>query len=341
MSLYTDRQYTTLLGMRLEGFLQKKDYLWTCRCPVCGDSKKNKYKTRGYFYRKQNSIFYMCHNCHVSVSLGTLIKQLDPVLFEKYQLETYQNTIRSNTKSPDFSWLKEKPVFTKKHVVLGLPSLASLPEEHPARVYASSRKLPKLDRLYYAEDFKSFALANFPDTSSGIKKLVDNDQRIVIPFYDENGVLQGVQGRTITNSKIRYITMKLSDECKKMFGLEKVDFTKPIYVTEGPLDSLFLDNAIATMDSSLHTVIQLVGEYSYVFVFDNEPRNKEVCKMMHKAIATGQKICIWPSNILEKDINDMVISGMSAEKVREVVDLNTFSGLEAQLKFNSWKKQEV
>jgi hypothetical protein len=37
----------------------------------------------------------------------------------------------------------------------------------------------------------------------------------------------------------------------------------------------------------------------------------------------------------EKDINDMVIAGHDVQKI---VECNTYSGLEAKLKFNTWKK---
>lgn len=337
MSLYIDRKFVTLIALKLERFVQKKDYLWTFRCPFCGDSKKNKLKTRGFFYRKKSNISFICHNCGTSHSLGNFLKAIDPNLFSEYQLERYKEESHSNVAKPDFDWARAKPVFEKK-IKIDLPKLSDLDDQHPAKQYALKRCLPRLDELYYAEDFKSFAVALFPETSSGIAKLRDADQRIVIPFYDAENRLQGVQGRTISNSKIRYITLKIDDDCKKVFGLNKVDFSKTIYVVEGPLDSLFLENCIAPMDAALYSVMQTVGDHDYVFVFDNEPRNKEIVKHMSKAMATGKKICIWPNTMQQKDINDMILSGLSSQDLMNIITSNTFSDLKAQLQFQLWKK---
>lgn len=336
MTLYIDQRFVTLLAPKLRNFKQKNQHLWNFSCPMCGDSKKNKLKARGYFYLKKSNLCFICHNCGSSMSLGNFIKAIDPNLFPEYQLERYKEESHSNVARPDFAWAKSKPIFKKS--VINLPKLSELIDTHPAKIYALQRQLPKLNELHYAEDFKLFALSMFPETSSGIKKLHDNDQRIVIPFYDQENNLQGVQGRTISNSKIRYITLKMSEDCKKIFGLNKVDFSKTIYVVEGPLDSLFLENCIAPMDAALYSVIQSVGDYDYVFVFDNEPRNKEIIRHMNKAIATGKKICIWPDSILQKDINDMIISGMSKEKLIDVINSNTFSDLKAKLQFETWRK---
>lgn len=337
MTLYIDRKFVSLVSLKLDNFVQKKDFLWNFKCPLCGDSKKSKTKARGYFYRKKSNISFICHNCGSSMSLGNFIKTMDSILFSEYQLERYKEESHSNVSKPDFSWAQEKPIF-KKTTKINLPKLSELNDTHPAKQYAFARKLPKLDELYYADDFKSFALSVFPETSSGIKKLSDNDKRIVIPFFDEKNILQGVQGRTITDSKIRYITLKITQDSKKVFGLNKVDFSKTINVVEGPLDSLFLDNCIALMDSTIYSAIQTVGDHDYVFIFDNEPRNKEIIKQMSKAITTGKKICIWPSHIEHKDINDMIISGMTKDQIQYIIKQNTFTDLKAQLQFQQWKK---
>lgn len=339
MTLYIDQKYVALISLKLRNFKQKKAYLWNFSCPLCGDSKKNKLKARGYFYRKKSNVSFICHNCGSSMSLGNFIKSIDPHMYSQYQLERYKEESHSNVAKPDFSWAKVQPVFAKKQI--NLPKLSELPDDHSAKQYAMQRCLPKLDQLYYAEDFKAFATSMFPETSSGIKKLSDNDQRIVIPFYDAENALQGVQGRSISKSKIRYITLKVSEDCKKVFGLNTVDFSKTIYVVEGPLDSLFIENCIAPMDAALYSVIQNVGDHDYVFVFDNEPRNKEIVKHMTKAIATGKKICIWPSTMQQKDINDMILSGISTREIMNIISSNTFSDLKAQLQFQLWKKVSV
>ena len=330
MSLYIDRKYVSLVSTKLERFSQKNDYLWNMRCPFCGDSRKNKLKARGYFYRKQSNISYLCHNCGSSMSLGNFLKSQDPSLYQQYQLERFKNESSGNVARPDFSIVKSKPVFAKK--ALDLPTIASLSVDHFAKSYCVNRKLPKLNELYYAEDFLSFIDSVF--TNHG-KDLPKDDKRLVIPFLDENGVLQGVQGRTLTDSKIRYITIKRDENFKKVFGLNKIDLKKPIYVVEGPLDSMFLPNALATMDSSLVSIINLVGDHDYVFVHDNEPRNKDVLKQVSRSIESGKKVVIWPDTIKEKDVNDMILAG---HDVLSVIEKHIYQGLRAKLEFERWRK---
>lgn len=330
MSLFVDRKFVSLISVKLERFTQKNDYLWNFRCPICGDSKKNKLKTRGYFYKKKSNLSFMCHNCHSSMSFGNFLKTMDKLLYKEYQLERYREENNNDVKQPDFSLAKKRPEF--KNITIDLPTIQSLNDDHIAKKYCTNRKIPNLDELYYAEDFGKFVCVTF---GSSDKKFPENDQRIVIPFYNEKNILLGVQGRAIFNSKVRYITQKISESNPKVFGLNKVDFTKPIYVVEGPIDSMFLKNSIASMDAALYNIVNLIGKHDFVFVYDNEKRNRNILNCMKKTIELGQKICIWPSNIKEKDVNDMILAGYN---VQEIVDKNTFSDARAMLELEMWRK---
>lgn len=337
--LFIDQKYLNLVAAKLDKFVQKKTTLWNCRCSICGDSKKNKIKARGYFYVKKNNIFYRCHNCGASLSLGSFLKMLDPALFSEYRMEYYKEGKHSNVPKPDFKVQPQKaPVAVK--VDLGLASIDSLPEHHMARMYVSERKIPKdkWKSLFYTPDYKAFINEVLPGCKDDIKKWKDGDVRLVIPYFDKNKNLLGVQGRTLLNSKVRYITVKSSDDAKKIFGLDRVDTSRKIYVVEGPLDSLFLDNAVATMDSSLVSVIEAMGEHDYIYVYDNEPRNKDVVKQMRKTIAEGHSVCIWPSDMEQKDINEMVLSGLNPSEIQHIIDAHTYSGVRAKLEFERWKK---
>lgn len=336
MSVYTDKQFISLISTRLEKFTQKNDYLWNFRCPLCGDSKKNKHRCRGYFYRKKSNISYLCHNCGASMSFGNFLKTLDPHLFSQYQLETYKNQSGGNVAKPDFSMAAGKPVFNKKKS-FSIPSIAELPDSHFGKKYILDRKVPaeRLTEIYYTDDYKSFIKETFPNYN---KKLVDNDKRIVLPFYDQDNNLLGVQGRTVTDSKIKYITIKSNDDAMKIFGLNRVDLTKPVYVVEGPIDSMFIPNCIATMDASLYTIITILGDHDYIFIHDNEPRNSAIVKQISRSIETGHKVCIWPTYTQEKDINDMVMSGITSSELLHIIDTNTYQGLKAKLQFEMWRK---
>lgn len=332
MSLFVDKKFVSLIGLKLEKFKQKGDYLWNFRAPCCGDSKKSKVKTRGYFYRKKDGIFYRCHNCNAGMSLGTFIKTLDHNLYQQYQLETFVEAPQKAAQ-PRFQPL---PVMTPRKPI-ALPAVSELAPDHMARKYVADRQIPidMWKELFYSEDFKKFCEETFQPDRLIDKHLCENDTRLVMPFVDEKNNLLGVQGRTLSNSKVRYITIKVDEAGRKLFGLNRLNFHKPIYVLEGPIDSMFLPNAVATMDSALYRVTEILGAQDYVFVYDNEPRNAQVVKDIQRTIEKGHKVCIFPSNIIWKDINDMVLAG---EDVRTLIDSHTYEGLRAVLEFNSWRK---
>jgi hypothetical protein len=279
----------------------------------------------------------MCHNCGVSTTFFNFLKQVDPSLVQEYQLERYKNgeNGNSNYQKAEFEDVKDsKPVFRQS---LELPSIDSLPEAHFAKVYVQQRQIPKAfqSQLYYAEDFATFV------QSMGIEKeLMQGDKRLVIPFYDKNKNLIAFQGRALGESKLRYITVKLHDDNKKIYGLDRLsdDEEKRIYVVEGPIDSMFLENAVATADSNLESIENTLDKSKVILIFDNEPRNKEIVNQIEKAIDNHFHVVIWPEMIVEKDINDMVLSGFSPDEIQDIIDKNTFVNLRAKFEFINWKK---
>lgn len=340
MSLYIDKKFVSLVSTKLERFKQKSEFLWSFRCPICNDSAKNKLKTRGYFYRRKSDLFFQCHNCGTSLSIGNFLKTVDRSLYREYQLERFKNESTGNVAKPDFSLAKTKPVFTSKTTIdeskINLPTIDSLKEEHVAKQYLLKRKIPRdrLNDIYYASSFKDFVLELLPN----YEKTLYDEPRIVFPFYDEQKNLIGFQGRAIGDSKVKYITVKLDDDNKKVFGLDRVDFSKKIYVVEGPIDSLFLQNSLATMDASLYNITLLLGNHDYVFIHDNEPRNSAIVKQMAKTISHGKNIFIWPQDVAAKDINDWILTGATSSEIQSIIDTNTFEGLRAKLEFERWRK---
>jgi DNA primase catalytic core, N-terminal domain len=334
MSLYIDRKFVSLVSTKLERFKQKSEFLWNFRCPICGDSHKNKMKTRGYFYRRKSDLFFQCHNCGTSLAMGNFLKTVDPSLYREYQLERYKNESTGNVAKPDFSLAKIKPTFSKSQI--NLPSIASLSEDHAAKQYLVNRKIPRdrLSDIYYADDFSAFVKDIHPDYDKTLYK----EQRIVFPFYDEKKTLLGFQGRAIGDSKIKYITVKLNDDNKKVFGLDRVDFSKKVYVVEGIIDSMFLDNAVALMDASLQKVRAVLGNHDYILIPDRDIRNKEVMKNVAKMIELKYNVCLLPNNLSGKDINDLIMTGTTPAEIRSLIDSNTFSDLRAKLEFERWKK---
>ena len=318
-----DSKYIGLVSVRLEKFKRVKADLYNCRCPICGDSQKNKTKTRGYLYQIKNNTNYKCHNCGVSLSFNNFLKQIDPMLHKQYSMEKFKEGFTGKNfvvEEPKFEF--SKPKFTKK---LDLPKASEVPA---AREYLEKRKLNP-EKFYYAENFKKWVNQQ-KHTFENINK---DESRIIIPMYDVDNNLIGFQGRSIESSYNKYITIMLVDDAPKVYGLEKIDSQKPVYIVEGPFDSTFIKNAIAMCGSDID--IRSFGWSDYIWVFDNEPRNREIINRISKTIDRGDKVIIWPTSIKQKDINDLVIAGYDPENMLES---NTYSGLEAKVKFNEWKK---
>ena len=339
MSLIVDKKFINLISPMLKKFSWKKADLATCRCPICGDSKTNKNKTRGFFYTKNNDMFYRCHNCNASTTLYKFIETVSPAICKEYSLERWKNgeTGKSNYKKPEFKF--EPTVFNIKSNVLDtLLKVSDLEDLHPCKVFVEKRKIPNdvQSLLYYAEDFGKFA--NLLDSETDLIK----EARLVIPILDTKGRVVAAQGRALTNSKntIRYITIKADKSIERLwYGFCRITKDDNVTVVEGPIDSLFLDNCVAMVGLNDGSQIpQYLENKKLIFAVDNEPRNHEVIIQIQKLIDNERTVCIWPNNIKEKDINEMILSGITKQDIHQIIKNNSFSGMEAKLKLQQWKK---
>ena len=342
MSLSVESKYIGLISHRLRNFKRKQDYLWNFSCPICGDSKKNLHKARGYVYKKGNNLFYSCKNCGIGTSLGKLLENVDGTLYKEYILERYKSGESgfSNFKEPTFN--VPSPRFDK----LDKPKIfehaefcSNLSSEHFCLAYLKNRQIPKefYSQLLFTSHYKKFIDALVPNHG---KKLID-DARVIIPFYDVYNNLIAVSGRALETSDktLRYITIRTTDsEEKLVFGMDRVSVHEPVRVVEGPLDSLFVKNCVASADANLAIVAENISAGKKVLIFDNEPRNKEIVKLMQESIKSNHNIVIWPNTIQAKDVNEMVMSGISVDEIESIISSNTFNGLQAQTKFVFWKK---
>ena len=327
---FIDQKYLNIISPQLKQFKPKGNNLWNFRCPYCGDSKKSQTKARGFVYQKKNDLFYKCHNCGVGTTLGKLVQYVDSKTYDDYILERYRKGVKSNNPEPEFSF--DEPVFQSQDVLSPLNSLEELSEDHPARKIVDRRKLPNSSYkdLFLCESFYKFTNTLIPNKFPSL----DGDHpRLIIPFRDKEGEVFAYQGRTFGNEQPKYITIKLKD-CDKIFGLDRVDTSKHFYVVEGPLDSLFIENCLAVGGSDFDRL----GYEDFTVIFDNEPRNKEICKQIEKIINQDRKIVIWPDNVKEKDINDMILADIPVE---DIIKNNTYQGAEAQLRFAKWRKINV
>lgn len=342
MSLYIDTKYLNQIGHRLENFKRKADSLYNCRCPICGDSATNRKKSRGYFYKVNNDLFYKCHNCDASQHFGTFLKNFDTSLYKQYSLERYaagENRRPHANPEPELRTQFETPVFQPQPESTLLDTLLErvdlLDPASEVRTFCRQRQIPEdqLRRLYYIDDIKKIETFH----SRYLNTIQTHEPRLVIPFRNLTCQLVGVSCRALRGEALRYITVRVNDTDPLIFGYDQVDLQKRIYVTEGPLDSLFLPNSIAVGGTGFHRLNNLYLQRSAVTVIiDNQPRNAEVCKVYQKMIREGYDIMIWPDYTSAKDINELVLQG--CKNPQTLVDANTYSGLTAQLKFDKWKR---
>jgi hypothetical protein len=336
MSLYIDTKYLTQISHKFEIFKKKNDYLWNVRCPICGDSQKNKRKMRGYFFRKDNDLMYKCHNCGHGAHFGTMLKQMDTLLYKEYVLERYADG-GNRKKFGTERTVKEVVKIEKPEVSLWtqlMDCLYDLPADHEVIEYVNGRGLPKDShkRLYFVDNIKNVVQLNYKYKES----IRTEEPRLAIPFVNENGKLTALSMRGMRGEALRYILIKIDEDAPTVYGMDNVDKTLPVTVVEGPLDSLFIKNSIACAGTSFNKIEELgLDKDNTRIVFDNQPKNAEVCKLVEKYVGMGYKVVIWPETIGEKDINDMVIAGIN---VQDIIDSNTYQGLSARMKFTSWRK---
>jgi len=338
MSIWIDQKYIGTLSVRLDKFVRKGDYTYNFRCPICGDSQTNRTKARGYIFAKKGGLFYKCHNCAVSISLGNLIKAVDPNLYKEYCLERYKEGDTGNRGHKSHGFVFKPVVFgsNKTDNFKGvLTPLIKLDEKHEAVVYARSRKVPndKLKTLYYVEDVQKLKVFS-PEYE---EKIVTNEPRIVLPFQNEDNELVGLTARAIRGEKLRYLVMKIKDDSPMIYNMNGIDTSQTIFVTEGPIDSLFLPNAVAVGNSNLKYALEYLPKDKLVLIYDNEPRNKEIVREIGDAINASANVVIWPKSYQEKDINDMILAGKTQDEILNTINKNTFRGAKALLEFNIWK----
>lgn len=352
MSSNFDKQFISQhLSHRLDQFSWARENLANFRCPLCGDSKKNVNKRRAFFYlcNESDSMRFKCHNCSEGSgwSLGPWLSIYDQSLQKSYNFTKFkeegdfnkEHKFTLDVPAPKKKILKEVTLFGNSyddgipsHILAHSTLISDLDDDHPARLYIAGRKIPQkaFKRLLYVENFMEFAVAMQPDDLTVAVKAPE-DARIVIPFMDANNKeLLCFQGRSLEpDACIRYFTVKMHDSYDKIFGLERIDKNKKTIVVEGPLDSLFLPNAVATADSNL---LKYDGD---IYIPDNQYRNSEIQKLIEKIISSGSMICLFPREYEEyKDLNEFVKEGgMSRSDLLTLIAQNLYKGLRAKQKW--------
>lgn len=344
---WLDSKYINLMSHRLKNFKRKGNDKWNFSCPFCGDSKSNKYKARGYVYEKKGKLRYSCHNCNIpGIDVQKLVHHVDPFLHDEYVREKILEKLsaRPKTDVEIFADKMKTPTFVQGSPLKYLKKISAFRPDSFVKMYVDGRRLPPEShyRLFYAKQFKHWVNEHCIPGKFSEESLTRDEPRLIIPFIDPEGNMFGFQGRSfVPDAAVRYITIILDDSKPKLFGWDKIDVRLPhIYVVEGPLDSLFLPNCLASAGSDLTTNLSFVSSdmSKFIIVYDNEPRNPDIVKSIESAIDRGFNVCIWPDNFEGKDINNMVLNGLEPNKIVDIIDENVYSGLQAKLRFQQWKK---
>jgi hypothetical protein len=351
---FVEERYLHLISPRLRNFKQKDRTLFQFSCPSCGDSKKDARKARGYVYEVEGNLLYSCHNCHRTTNFPSLLKEVDPDLYKEFTLERWRDSKPFNQRQYD-KQQHEKVIHDVSISDIDFPSPAvdplsglrhvdELQPDHPANRLLADRVIPRHRRgeFYHVDDFCGWANQKVPGKYP--KAFVE--PRLVIPVIGRDGTLTGFQGRSYQNdAKVRYMTVCLDKSLPFLFNLNNIQEDETIYALEGPFDSTFLPNAVASTGGVIQREVEKANlpKDKVVIVYDNECRNKQVVDNMRKAIEAGYKIVIWPDFWEEKDINDFVkkkpdLEIVVGQLIKSIVEKNTFSGNQAKLKLNQWKK---
>lgn len=338
---WLETKYIGLVSNRLRNYKRKSASLFNFSCPFCGDSETDRKKARGYVYTKKGATQFHCHNCSVTHNFPNFLKNLDYQLYSEFNLEKLKDEKpKEQVELEEFVNKMKAPVFMKSGPLKGLKKISQLSADHPCKQLVTTRMIPNPyhAKMFFVPNFFAWSNQVVPGKFSKATEHYD-EPRLLIPFFNKDKQMHAFQGRSLDpKSKTRYITIVNDESVPRVYGLDEVDFDKKYYVFEGPIDSMFVPNSIATAGGDLVSTVKDFPKKNMVVVYDNEPRSAETRKKLDKAIINGYSVCIWPSNLEHKDVNDMVMGGLSVDFVRYIIDTNTHKDLRAKLALNTWSK---
>jgi hypothetical protein len=331
--LYIDLKYVRLLAPKLSNFKQVDTHAYRFRCPICGDSKKSQTKSRGNIFPSKGKLHYKCFNCHTPIGYLGLIKQVDPNLYKEYLLEKYKNP----SIKEEYLFKKEEPIELLKDSILDdLIEINDLRKDHPVIEIIEHRKIPKdkWNRIYYTKKFKTWVNSILPDKFNVAR---DDNPRLVFPYFNKHGKVFAANSRAFGDEEPKYIITKFDNSYETVYGLDTVDWGRHVFVVEGQIDSLFLPNCLAVSGSSFDIDTIRKIKSNCTLIFDNEPRNKQIVKIISNCIDKGYNICLFPRTFEFKDINEAIIGGLTVDQIVSIIRKNTFSGIKAKLIFSDWR----
>lgn len=342
---YIDRKYLLLASGYLQGWKDMGQDRFNCRCPICGDSQKNKHKRRGYFFTHDGGVVYKCHNCGVSKGLQGFLNDINPELAQQYRMDKFMGA-REEEKTQEESRIRSQfhvdtsRLTRARNVLDDLEPISALDEFHPVRRYLEGRKIP-------AEFMKDLRLV--PNIQSFITRLPGYEETkmpakaaVAIPFFDDSKNLLYIQFRLMDHPALRYFTADIAKSENKIWGLDRVDWNRRVYVCEGPLDAMFMDNGLAVAGASVLSIrkyLQQRCQKGYTLVFDRDYiYNAEIFALLSQAINENESVVLYDRSVVGKDINDIVMEkNWSRQELMKYLEAQTKTGLAAKLELSSFK----
>lgn len=295
--------------------LEKKGDKWNAECPICKEGKSAGRKKRFWVLRDNTKTTLYCFNCGFNTSFESFIYTHYNHLYIPFKKDCISDNL-----------IYEPPKEENKEIDTDIMTkFIPLKKSREGLLYFKKRKLPKslVEKSYYTDNFikivSDYKLSNF-------KYIPKQDKRIVFPVYN-NKKLKYIQGRTITNSKIRYMNVQVNDG-KKIWNYDDIDWSKKVLLFEGIFDACYFDNSGAILTSSIN-----IDKSNAVVVLDNDIHTEYTIKKKALNMANkGYKLAIMPSYIKEKDINEMIMNGWKKDDILDLINKNTYSGMSAKLK---------
>lgn len=350
---HIDYKYMLLASPRLELFRDTGNDIYNFRCPFCGDSKSNRNKARGYFFPVDNTAVFKCHNCGKSVSLSGFLKEIDHGLFTQYKLEKFGKPKKADKPEIDLSSSRLSEFTSKtKDILKNCYRLSNVPEDLvPVLEYARGRRIP--DVLFE----KIYAARSLNEISQHIdryrEKRFPNFKVLVIPFFRRDGSYSYIQCRSIDPDVLdnfRFITFEIDSDAPKLWGEFRVNWLKPVYILEGPIDAMFIENGLALAGASHNNALSYIKKCQaeeretsvlkdICLCYDNDYRsNKDIMNQLIKRIEEGFSVVLYDRRFKFKDINDAVRGGWGIQEINTYIRSRTFNGLAAKLEISKLRR---
>lgn len=338
---WLETKYINLISHRLKNFKRKQSDTFNFSCPLCLDSATNKFKARAYIYDKKGTGVFFCHNCTKSMSVPKFIKTLDPRLYAEFLIEQ----LREN-KPPEvhqFAAKMKTPLYRKEGILHGLKTVSQLAPNDPVKQLVVARKIPNKMHplLFKCDKFMKFTNTILPEKFSKEALAAFDSPRLLIPFLTKDNICFGYQGRALNNEdQRRYITIVVDENEPKVWGLDRIDPNKRTFVFEGPIDAMFIDNAISTAGGDMVSTLAClhIAKENLIICYDNEKHSRETIAKINKAIKHNYKVLIYPDTFEFKDINEAILGGLNSSDLHAILERNIFNGLAAELRLGSYKK---